>query len=142
MESLGEPRQRGEVLFRDGTDRRRILGLVSELPERSSLEVHAFVLMSNHYQAWKDLVRATEQLLGRSWSEMTTQYGDWDRNGLMAVATRHLGWRLVEVVREIPGLGYTAAAQGIRRFWSQLPKDPRKERFRRGLLAQLSKVKI
>ena len=110
----------GEELFRDDTDRRRFLGLVSELPERFSLEVHAFVLMSTHDH----------------------QYGDWGRNGLMAVATRHLGWRLVEVVREIPGLGYSAAAQGIRRFWSQLPKDPGKERFRRGLLAQMSNVKI
>jgi hypothetical protein len=26
---------------------------------------------------------------------------DWGRNGLTAVATRHLGWRLIEVVREI-----------------------------------------
>ncbi|MFM7100869.1 MAG: hypothetical protein ACKO3N_06835 [Verrucomicrobiota bacterium] len=95
MESRGEPRQRGEVLFRDGTDRRRFLGLVSEMPERFSLEVHAFVLMSNHDQAWKERVGAAEQLLGRSWLEMTTQYGDWGRNGLMAVATRHLGWRLV-----------------------------------------------
>ena len=33
------------------------------------------------------------------------------------MATRHLGWRLVEVVREVPGLKYAAAAQGIRRFW-------------------------
>ena len=39
----------GEVLFRDDTDRGRFLGLVSELPERFSLEVHAFVLMNNHY---------------------------------------------------------------------------------------------
>jgi hypothetical protein len=37
----------GEVLFCDDTDRRRFLGLVSELPERISLEVHAFVLMNN-----------------------------------------------------------------------------------------------
>jgi putative transposase len=39
----------GEELFRDDPDRRRFLGLVSELPERFFLEVHAFVLMSNHY---------------------------------------------------------------------------------------------
>lgn len=38
----------GEVLFRDGTYRRRFLGLVSVLPERFSLELHAFVLMNNH----------------------------------------------------------------------------------------------
>jgi len=36
-------------LFWEDTDRRRFLGLVSELPERFHLEVHAFVLMDNHY---------------------------------------------------------------------------------------------
>jgi len=32
----------GEALFRGNTDRRRFLGLASELSERFSLEVHAF----------------------------------------------------------------------------------------------------
>jgi len=41
----------------------------------------------------------------------------------MAVATPHLRWRLVEVVREIPGLSDGAAAQGIRRFLGQLAPD-------------------
>jgi putative transposase len=36
-------------LFWEESDRRRFLGLVSELPERFHLEVHAFVLMDNHY---------------------------------------------------------------------------------------------
>ncbi len=54
--------------------------------------------------AWRDLVSASEGLLGRTWSDMTNRHGDRGRNGLMAVATRHLGWRLIEVVREIPGL--------------------------------------
>ena len=35
--------------FWEDTDRRRSLGLVSELPERFHLEVHAFVLMDNRY---------------------------------------------------------------------------------------------
>jgi hypothetical protein len=87
-------------------------------------------------------VSATEDLRGRRWSEMTTRHGDWGRNALMAVATRHLGWRLVEVVREIPGLGYGAAAQGIRRFWMQLPQDPAKAKFISALLSKMSKVKI
>ena len=38
----------GEALFRDDTDRRRFLGLVSVLPERFSLEDHTLVLMNNH----------------------------------------------------------------------------------------------
>ncbi|HVR34214.1 MAG TPA: transposase, partial [Methylomirabilota bacterium] len=40
---------RGGILFGDDRDRRRFLGLVAELPERFALEVHAFVLMDNHY---------------------------------------------------------------------------------------------
>ena len=42
---------RREALFFNDTDRRRFLGRVAELPERFGLEVHAFVLMSNHYVA-------------------------------------------------------------------------------------------
>jgi hypothetical protein len=40
---------RGGALFCDGADRRRFLDLVAELPDRFGLEVHAFVLMDNHY---------------------------------------------------------------------------------------------
>jgi putative transposase len=40
---------RRQTLFFDDTDRRRFLGMVEELPERFGLEVHAFVLMGNHY---------------------------------------------------------------------------------------------
>jgi hypothetical protein len=58
----------------------------------------------------------------------------------MAVATRHLGWRLVEVVREIPGLSYGAAAQGIRQFWGQLQRDKDKIAFQRKLQAKMSKL--
>ena len=68
------------MLYRDDTDRRRFLGLVSELPERFSLEVHTFV-----------------------------------------------------------GLGYGAAAQGIRRFWTQ---HPQKADFRKALVSRLSRVEI
>ena len=36
-------------LYLDDTDRRRFLGLLSELPGRYRIEIHAFVLMPNHY---------------------------------------------------------------------------------------------
>ena len=39
----------GDRIYRGDVDRRRFLGIVAELPERFSLEVHAFVLMDNHY---------------------------------------------------------------------------------------------
>ena len=40
---------RREDIFRTDTDRRRLLGHLAELPERFQIEVHAFVLMDNHY---------------------------------------------------------------------------------------------
>ncbi|MBM3883709.1 MAG: transposase, partial [Verrucomicrobia bacterium] len=39
----------GEAVYRSEQDRRWFLGLVAELPERFGTEVHAFVLMDNHY---------------------------------------------------------------------------------------------
>ncbi len=36
-------------MFRDDTDRRRFMGAVAESPARYGLEVHAVVLMDNHY---------------------------------------------------------------------------------------------
>jgi putative transposase len=54
---------RGGALFLDDPDRRRFLGAVAELPERFSLEVHAFVLMPNHYHL---LVRTGEANLSHA----------------------------------------------------------------------------
>ncbi len=54
---------------------------------------------------------------GRSWQEMCDGHGDWGRDGVVAVATRHLGWRLVEVAGKMPGVKYGSLTQGVRRFW-------------------------
>ena len=40
----------------------------------------------------------------------------------MAVATRHLGWRLTEV--GVAGMSYAASAQGIRPFWHRAEPRP------------------
>jgi REP element-mobilizing transposase RayT len=57
-------------LFLDDTDRRRFLGAVGELPERFGLELHAFVLMANHYHL---LVRTAEANLSQAirWLNVT-----------------------------------------------------------------------
>lgn len=128
----------GVVLGDEGAARKLLKGIRANRVEQTP----ARRLARSSRPTWKDMVKATEAVLGRPWEEMTTRHGDWGRNGLMAVATRHLGWRLVEVVRQVPGLGYSAAAQGIRRFWGQLREDPEKEVFRQSLVAQMSKFKI
>jgi len=53
-----------------------------------------------------------------------------------------LGWRLIEVVREIPGLSHGAAAQGIRQFWKHLAKHPEQEALRKALLMQMLNLQI
>ncbi|HRI12237.1 MAG TPA: hypothetical protein PLX89_04455 [Verrucomicrobiota bacterium] len=75
--------------------------------------------------SWTQMVEAAERILGRRWAEMTQHHGDWGRDGLLAVATRHLGWRLAEVVEQVPGLSYAAAAQGSAAFGSELTRRKR-----------------
>jgi hypothetical protein len=60
----------------------------------------------------------------------------------MAVATRHLGWRLVEVVREIPGLSYGATALGFRQLWGELPRDKNKIAIKKNLHTKMSTLQI
>ena len=59
-------------LFWEDTDRRRFLGLVSELPERFHLEVHAFVLMDNHYHL---LMRTPQANLSHGIRWLHVSYG-------------------------------------------------------------------
>lgn len=82
---------------------------------------------------WSAIVAAAESILGRSWGEMTERYGDWGRDGTIAVATRHLGWQLVEVILEVRGLNYSAAAHGVRRFWRKAGERAELARFTRQL---------
>ena len=66
---------------------------------------------------WQEIVSTAESIRGRSWREVCERYGDWGRDGVVAVATRHLGWGLVEVAGKMPGVKYGSLAQGVRRFW-------------------------
>lgn len=77
---------------------------------------------------WRTIVRAAERILGRQWEEMVRSHGDWGRDGVMAVATRELGWRLVEVVREVGGIQYSAASKGAQRFWRDVEEGRGRER--------------
>ncbi len=61
---------RQEEIFRTDLDRRRFLGLVEGLVERFGVEVHAFVLMDNHYHL---VVRTPEPNLSEAmrWLQVT-----------------------------------------------------------------------
>ena len=61
----------GEVIDRTDEDRRRFLGRVAELPERFGTEIHAFVLMDNHYHL---LVRCRRSDLSETLRWLQTAY--------------------------------------------------------------------
>ena len=90
--------------------------------------------------SWAEMVKATEGILGCRWEEMVGRHGDWGRDGLLAVSTRRLGWRLSEVVAMEPRVSYAAAAQGIRRFWKRAADRPEMAAFAKALVARMSTV--
>ena len=90
---------------------------------------------------WGTIVAAAEKVLGRRWEAMAEGYGDWGRDGTMAVATRELGWRLVEVVKAVGGIEYAAAAQGVRRFWKRAAERKEMAEFAKRLRAALAKCR-
>jgi putative transposase len=88
--------------------------------------------------AWQEYVAAAEAILGRPWSAMVTVHGDWGRDGVLYAATRYGGYRLAELINQVAGLRYQAAAQGVRRFRLGLGNDSAKERFLAKLRSKLS----
>ena len=66
---------------------------------------------------WQEIVATAESIRGRSLQEMCEGYGDWGRDGVVAVANRHLGSGLVEVAGKMQEVKYGSPAQGVRRFW-------------------------
>lgn len=77
---------------------------------------------------WGKLVRAAEEIKGEKWGRWAERHGDWSRDALMYVATRHGGLRLAEVA-PAAGVKYQAAAQAVKRFGQALPDDRERQRF-------------
>ena len=89
--------------------------------------------------SWIELVRAAEKIKGEKWARWADRHGDWSRDAVMYLATRHGGLRLAEVVREV-GVKYQAAAQAVKRFGQALSEDPERRRFLADLKLQLSTI--
>ncbi len=89
---------------------------------------------------WAEVVRATEAICGRRWAELLTAHGDWGRDGALYYAVRHGGQRLAEVVAQVPGLKYPAAAQAIKRFGLALEQDAARRRWVADLKRHLSNI--
>jgi len=73
----------GEAIYRDDTDRRHFLELVSTLPERFGIQVHGYVLMTNHYHL---ILRTATTNLPRTMQWLNVSYTVWfnrrhQRNG-------------------------------------------------------------
>ena len=89
---------------------------------------------------WAEVVRRTEAVRKRGWAEMVSRHGDWGRDGAMYFAVRYGGQRLAEVVKQVAGLRYQAAAQGIKRFGAALESDAERRRFITELKRQMSTI--
>jgi hypothetical protein len=88
---------------------------------------------------WAAIVEAAERIGRRRWSEAVEAHGNWVRDGVLYVAVRHLGYRLAEVYRAVPGLKYQAAAQATKRFGRRLADDEERGRFVRQLRRALGR---
>ena len=85
--------------------------------------------------------RAARRLRPRvRWAELLVRHGDWGRDGAMYFAVRHGGQRLAEVVGQIPGLRYPAAAQAVKRFGAALEQEADRQRFMKKLQRYMSTV--
>ena len=78
---------------------------------------------------WTSIVKAAEKIGGQRWSEALVAHGNWIRDAVLFTAVRHLGHRLAEVYREIPGLKYPAAAAAVKRFGRMRLDDRERARF-------------
>ncbi len=105
----------GGVVLGDARDAEGLIRKAARDPEKARRVVVAVARRAR--PDWKEIVSTAESIRGRSWQEMCDGYGEWGRDGVVAVATRHLGWRLVEVAGKMPGVKYGSLAQGVRRFW-------------------------
>ncbi len=61
-------------IFRDDTDRYHFLELLSEMPERFGVRLHAYALMSNHFHL---LIETPEANLSRSMQWLGVSYSMW-----------------------------------------------------------------
>lgn len=86
---------------------------------------------------WTAIVATAERESGQRWSQAVVEHGNWIRDAVMYTAVRHLGYRLVEVYREIPGLKYPAAAAAVKRFGRMQIEDEKKKGFVKALLGAL-----
>ena len=66
--------QRRRAIYLDQADRRHFLELLAELPDRHRVEVHAYVLMENHYHL---LVRTPEANLSQAIQWLNVSYSVW-----------------------------------------------------------------
>ncbi len=117
----------GGVVLGEARDAEGLIRKAAKDPEKARRVVVAAARRAR--PDWKEIVSTAESIRGRSWQEMCDGYGEWGRDGVVAVATRHLGWRLVEVSGKISGVQYGSLAQGVRRFWRLAAERPELEDF-------------
>lgn len=124
----------GLVLGEEGDARRLLAGQPMNVAEQTEAR------RLRRRVKWEDVVRAAEGVQGGAWREWAERYGDWGRDGALYVAVRYGGCGLAEAVRQMPGLRYGAAAQGVKRFAAALERSADRRRYVSELRQRLSIV--
>ena len=121
----------GGVVLGDAKEALQLIRKTAKNPGEHPLALHA--TRKKLRPTWTEITQATEELLERPWNDMIRNHGDWGRDAVLFVATRSLGWKLSEIILEIPGLRYNAAAQAIRRYQRVSLTIPERAEFSRKL---------
>lgn len=129
----------GGVIMGEVEDAEALIRRAAKHPGKGQLEMRRAERRTR--PPWREIVGAAEEILGRTWREMSEGYGDWGRDGVVAVATGHLGWRLVDVAKEVPDVAYDTLAQGVRRFRRLSASRPEMGGFAVSLRDKLSKIR-
>lgn len=127
----------GGVVLGEAAYAQELLGKAKAVPEE---QTEARKLGRTGRMLWKELVSMAEAARGVKWEDLLERYGDWTRDAVLYLAVRHGSYGLSEVYREIPGLKYQAAAQGVKRIVERRKSDPECEAFLRRLSRQMSKI--
>jgi hypothetical protein len=87
------------------------------------------LLERNNRPSWGAMIGVAEKLLGQPWEAQLTTHGNWGRDGVLFVAVRYGRHRLPELLKHLPGVRYSAAAQAIQRFGRLVKDDANRSRF-------------
>lgn len=73
---------------------------------------------------WEQIIRAVEQIKLESWQIIMDRHGDWGRDLVFWLASRHAGMTMCEIGKRMGKMDYSAVGAAIYRFERNAPGNP------------------